>query len=577
MKTNRLFSFLSFCILLLAACHKNDGPPPSLTVDISALNLTADAGKTYLQITSNVEWSLSGLPTGVTAKPATGKGDTKVEITYPANTGAEAITATLALSATGVNTINIAYKQLGSAPSILADKTTIVENGAGKTETVVITANTAWKLTMPEGLNWIAADRTAGGAGATTITFTIAQNRVAKERTATIAFSEALGTASLANIAFTQLQPDIIINARTNNLGGGESMFIEGSGFSPVKEENTVTISGKPATVVEATPELLRVTVPAKAGNGALVVKAGTKTSQQIEFTYHWVWRAFTYAGNGSSLVLNSPGALVVDNDLNLYVAEWNSFKISKIDPNKSITLFAGAGQGYIDATDPTQAKFQTFESMTIDKTGNIYVTDAGNLAVRKIATDGKVTTQRLYASDEKPYGLTSDETGNVYMSAPAKNNMQLLLTNGSSVYFTTTQQPHTIAVGNNNLFMFDMTNFKFYKKNLTTGIEALYSGAGFGREDGPAGVAKFGEIRSMVVDKDGVIYVCDYSNSAVRMIATDGTVTTISGKLGTGGDGNGLGEAARYSGPNGMAIDKNGDLYVADAGNNKIKKLVKE
>lgn len=576
MKTNRLFSLLSICILLLSACHKKDAPP-SLTADKSAINLGAAAGKEYLQITSNVEWSLSGLPTGVTATPSTGKGDARIELAYPANTAIEAVTATLAISATGVPTVNIAYKQMGSAPTIFADKSTITEDGAGKTEAVVITSNVPWKLTLPEGLDWIAVDKTAGAAGTTTITFTVIENRIGKERKATLSLGEALGTTSMLDLSFTQLQREVTITSWSNKGKGGAIILMEGKGFSPVKEENQVTINGVPATIDQATPDWLRVIVPAKAGSGNIVVNVNSKTSPSLAFTYDWVWRVTNYAGNGSTDVLNYPGSLVVDDNFNLYVAEWNSFKISKVEPNGAITLFAGDGQGYHNDVDPTKAKFASFTGMAIDKTGNIYVADHGNSAVRKIATTGEVTTRVKYPTDARPYALAPDDAGNIYVSLDDRNQIDLARADGTFSSTGIAYQPRGITVDRlGNLYMFNMLDFKVYKNTPAGGI-TYYTGAGFGKADGASGVARFAEVRSMVVDKDGVLYVCDHNNSAVRMIDTDGSVTTIAGKLGVAGDLNGVGDAARFSSPMSIVLDKEGNLYVADGINNKIKKLTKE
>ncbi|MDF2192418.1 IPT/TIG domain-containing protein [Paraflavitalea sp. CAU 1676] len=580
MKFNRLFSLLSICILLLAACNKKDAPPSTLTADKSAINLTAAAGKEYLQVTANVEWSLSGLPTGVTATPASGKGDTKVEIVYPANTSVEPVTGTISLTATGVPTVTILYKQLGSAPSILSDKTTVTADPAGKTETVVITSNVAWKLTLPAGMNWIAADKTAGAAGSTTITFTIIENQIGKEREAAVSFTEALGTTALANIGFKQLQPDVVITSRTAGAKGGGLVVIDGLGFSPVKEENIVTINGQPATITKAEHNHLELTVPAKAGSGNIVVKVNAKTAAPVSFTYQWVWRSTTFAGTGDAAVLDAPGALVVDSDNNLFVAEMAKYRIKKISSGGSIELFAGSGvEGNSDDDIAANATFGRIVGLTMDKNKNLYAVHYTAAALRKITPAGKVTTIERYGYLGNPFSVAVDGDDNVFVTQADLDNVRKITPGGAFYDFPVAPgSPIGIAVDKNNIpYIFSNDNGKFYKKS-STGAFVHFTGKGYGAEDGPADQATFNSPDNIVFDADNNMYVADENNSTIRMVTPAGEVTTIAGNaFQTRADVDGVGSAARFSGAVGIAIDKNGNLYVADTGNNKIKKLTKE
>ncbi len=96
---------------------------PTLSPDKTAINATAQAGKDYLQVSSNTDWTLSGMPSWLTVTPASGKGDTRVELSFAVNTGTEALVATLTLSGADVNSSTITFTQMGSAASLLADKT----------------------------------------------------------------------------------------------------------------------------------------------------------------------------------------------------------------------------------------------------------------------------------------------------------------------------------------------------------------------------------------------------------------------------------------------------------------------
>src|SRR5215468_714111 len=99
-------------------------------------------------------------------------------------------------------------------------------------------------------------------------------------------------------------------------------------------------------------------------------------------------------------------------------------------------------------------------------------------------------------------------------------------------------------------------------------------SDGGAGTEDGEAALARFNNPTGVAVDKDGNVYVADLNNDTVRKVAPSGYTTTLAGLAGATGKTDGFGSAASFNAPGGIAVDKDGNVYVADIGNNLIRKI---
>jgi RHS repeat-associated protein len=245
--------------------------------------------------------------------------------------------------------------------------------------------------------------------------------------------------------------------------------------------------------------------------------------------------------------IIGEPLGIAVDASGNIYVAESNKNIISKILPNGVVTLLAGSGSaGLLDGTSQS-AKFNHPAGLTIDGSGNIYVADQSNHAIRKITPAGNVSTLAgngiigstngigSAARFNNPTGVALDASGNVFVADYA-NNMIRKITAGDVVA--------TVA-GSTTTGNFD-----------ATGVAALFQR--------PYG---------LVLDGAGNIYVADRGNHKIRKINTAGQVTTLAGS-GTAGNINGAGSVAAFNLPVGVAIDANGNLYVADQNNSDIRKI---
>lgn len=207
---------------------------------------------------------------------------------------------------------------------------------------------------------------------------------------------------------------------------------------------------------------------------------------------------------------------------------------------------------GSADATG-TAASFNVPKGVAADGAGNLYVADRDNDTIRLIAPGGIVTT----------VAGTAGEAG----STDAQ---------GAAARFNA---PYGIAVGpGNTLYVADYGNSTIRKITLAgaTATVTTLAGAALtpGSADGTGAAARFYGPTALAVDGAGNVYVADFLNDTIRMVTSAGVVTTLAGYPGVAGSSDGTGSSARFYGPRGIAIDGSGNLYVADEGNDTIRKI---
>jgi len=127
---------------------------------------------------------------------------------------------------------------------------------------------------------------------------------------------------------------------------------------------------------------------------------------------------------------------------------------------------------------------------------------------------------------------------------------------------------------GDGILYVFDNGNHTI-RKVTPAGVVTTFAGSGSnGSEDGTGTAASFNYLRGGAFDGDGNLFVADAGNRTIRKVTPAGVVTTFAGSAGSAGSINGIGPAARFSYPVGVAFDGDGNLYVADDGGTKIRKV---
>jgi serine/threonine-protein kinase len=325
----------------------------------------------------------------------------------------------------------------------------------------------------------------------------------------------------------------------------------------------------------------------------------------------HKIPSVTTFAGTGAMGALNGKGTtatfsymmgVTVDASGNVYVADSHNNLIRKITADGMVTTLAGNGQAGCKDGSGDSASFFNPAGLSVDKKGNVYVADTHNSLIRKISPEGIVTTiagikpSGLRAGPydsvklDNPQGIAVDSSGNVYVADWAKDLIRKISPEGkvtniagngnpgaadgagpaSSFYL-----PEGIAVdAAGNLFIADTYN-NMIRKISTAGIVTTIAGKKTkGSADGKGTSASFFHPAGINVDKDGNLFIADAGNNKIRKISPEGIVTTFAG-TGQRGSNNGPVADASFYRPFGVAVGKEGEVYVADYQNNLIRKIV--
>ncbi|WP_074407855.1 MULTISPECIES: cadherin domain-containing protein [Aquimarina] len=249
----------------------------------------------------------------------------------------------------------------------------------------------------------------------------------------------------------------------------------------------------------------------------------------------------------GSILALNKlQTGIVVDASGNIYVADTRKHRILKYLSSGGTTTIAGSGvAGFADGSGIT-AQFDNPNGLAIDATGNIYVADTNNHRIRKITPAGVVST--IAGS-----GISGFVNGT-----------------GTAAQF---DSPYGIDVrANGDLYVADTGNHSIRYIN-TAGVVYTHAGTGTsGLVNGSATTAQFNEPIDVVIGLSTNLYIADASNHVIRQITDTGSVLTLAGS--TQGYADGVGTVAQFSSPYGVTRDTNGNIYVADKDNHRIRKI---
>ncbi len=294
-----------------------------------------------------------------------------------------------------------------------------------------------------------------------------------------------------------------------------------------------------------------------------------------------------------------APAGVVVDASGNIYVTDYGNNLIRKITPTGLVSTFAGSGNpGILDGTD-SLASFNLPTGITIDKDGNLFVTDQGSDLIRKI-TPGQVVTTIAgvdsagsangvgkQAAFFNPMGIVADASGNLYIADAGNNAIRLITAGGTVSTIAHNDSTHNISTptafsnptgvaldGSGNVYVANYLNSNILMVN-PSGVVSNYADTGRfqGNMNGPAPAATFFYPNSVAVDAQGNVFVADGVNNLIREISTAGIVSTFAGS-GLPGAVDSTGTAASFNGPSGLAFDKFGNLYVADTNNNLIRKI---
>jgi streptogramin lyase len=300
--------------------------------------------------------------------------------------------------------------------------------------------------------------------------------------------------------------------------------------------------------------------------------------------------------GTGTSAFFNSPQGITIDASGNFYIADSYNSAIRKITSAAVVTTLTGNGAiGYVDGT-LANAQFYAPQSLVTDASGNIYVADLGNNIIRKIATDGTVSTfagsgaagyangTGTSASFNNPRGLAIDASGNLYVADRGNNLIRKITSAGVVTTFagsttggyidnttaTSAQfnSPSGIVIdASGNIYVADLLN-RAIRKITSAGVVSTLIG-------GPKQKTVVGSPSAIALDAKGNLFVTDSSTGRVLQLNTNNVVLSLAGSATTAGFADGQGANALFNSPQGIVADGSGNVWIADAGNNSIRKLV--
>lgn len=305
--------------------------------------------------------------------------------------------------------------------------------------------------------------------------------------------------------------------------------------------------------------------------------------------------------GVGTAASLYSPVGIAVDPLGNLYVGEQGSHIVRKIAFDGTTSKLAGSGAaGYTEGTGAS-AVFNRPNGIALDAAGNVYVADRSNHSIRKITPAGVVSTlagsgaagfaegQGALASFNEPAGIAVDSQGNVYVGDYQNQRIRKITStglvstlagNGSTGYVDAVgtsavlSSPHGVAVDfQDNVYVADLGAHRIRKITPAGSVSTLAGCGVAGATDGTGTAAKLYSPWGIAVDAQGNVYVGEMGNRKIRKITPNGVVTTLAGN-GTGSYADGTGAQAMFNSPHGMAVDLLGNVYVSDISNNRIRKL---
>ena len=390
-------------------------------------------------------------------------------------------------------------------------------------------------------------------------------------------------------------------------------ILVMGKRFSSNPEENIVKFAGINAKVLMASDTLLKVEAPEDGGTGAITVNVKGRLTKGPVFSYGEIaieYLTGTYSGvvagdevgTLEEARFRNPEGLIMDSKGNLIVADRANNRIKMITPEGQVSVVAGNGvAGYLDG-EASVAQFRNPYKVGIDMYDNIYVADNGNQRVRKIAAGtGLVTTIAgssagfldgvgTAARFNGPIAIATDLNGNIYVADNNNHAIRKIAPNGMvttiggngtagysdgiwpNVRFS---NPSGVAVdGDGNILVADRKNNRIRKITLNTGIVTTIAGNGVkGSIDGNGLKSSFSEPFGISVDASGTMYIADLTSHMVRLMRPAGDVITLGGN-GTAGFADGGKTGSKFNQPTDAVADINGNIYVADLSNSRIRKI---
>jgi len=311
--------------------------------------------------------------------------------------------------------------------------------------------------------------------------------------------------------------------------------------------------------------------------------------------------------GTNSNARFNDPAGLAVAADGAVFIADNQNHAIRRIGTNGVVTTLAGllGTPGSADGSG-SAARFDSPTGLALGPDGALYVSDTGNHTIRRVTTNGIVTTLAGSAGNadyadgsaaaarfNQPLGLAVAPDGTVLVADSGNHLIRVITTNsivsvlagnpetfgsadgtGTNAFFNS---PVGLALAaDGSLFVSDANNFTIRRVSAAGVVTTIAGATGQdGAVDGPASSARFGKPAELALAPNGTLYIADAAHHTIRRLTPDGRVSTIAGLVGMDGAADGANGVARFFNPYGLAVAAHGHLVVADTYNQTIRELL--
>ena len=313
--------------------------------------------------------------------------------------------------------------------------------------------------------------------------------------------------------------------------------------------------------------------------------------------------------GPAADAQLGGAFGLAVDSSGNLFIADVGNRRVRKVGTDGVITTVAGSGEPGVggDGGLATEAQLGFVSGLAVDDSGNLYIADFENHRVRRVDAEGIIVTvagdgrggyngDGIPATESHllhPRGIAVDRTGNLYIADASNHRVRRVDSTGmietvagigdwgfegegGPALEANLRQPQSLAIDAlDNLYIGDGLNHRVRKVDSTGAIRTVAGSGdwGFDGDGGPALSARLSIPSALAVDGYGNLYITNQEDHRVRMVNASGVITTVAGvhEAGFGGDG-GLATQAKFNTPVSLATDLQGNLYIADRGNHRVR-----
>ena len=276
--------------------------------------------------------------------------------------------------------------------------------------------------------------------------------------------------------------------------------------------------------------------------------------------------------GNAAVAAVNTqllqPRNVAVDPDGTLYISDFAAHSVYRVAPGGVLTVFAGNGNAGFsgDGSTAAAAQLKAPAGVASDGAGNVFIADSGNNRIRKVL-HGVISSIYMVAA---PTGIAINSAGTLYVASASFFGTQ------SKGIAGLTPAVDVAVDSAGNAFV---TENQFVRKVTAAGAVLLIAGSGaslyFGGDNGPASAARLHAPSGIALDAAGNWYIADAANNRIRKITAAGAITTFAGTGDAGSKGDfGLATQAQLNGPLSVAVDALNNVYVADTGNNALRKI---